>query len=386
MCYTPAIRILENGFDIKTYSGGNAMATKTILPTIKSYVYTRILPKLKPRPQMQYNIPKGKDGQLPIVTICDPMTWENLCTEHVTISLTPHNWRDVLLANQKIRLFFCEAAWTGTTANCWRGQIYKDERVFYDNRRDLMNILELCNSKKIPTVFWAKEDPMYFQDKIYNFTDTAIHFDYILTTASECVAKYNALGHKHVYLWSFGFSPTIYFPPNSLASPRENVAVFAGSWYTDYQHRCNDLEKIFDTVLDKKISLRIYDRHRISGRSLKPFPAKYQPYVHDAISYDALGDVYRNVMYVINANTVSDSSTMFSRRIYEAMACGCIIITNESLGLRQQFGSNLWYIGEGFDLTNLEEIETIRNQNIDIVFSSHTWGYRMKQLCELIES
>ena len=368
------------------------MFIKAILPTLKSYAYTRILPKIKPKPQILYNIPKDKERQLLIATICDPMTWQNLCIEHATVSLTPHTWKNVLQtkSNKEIRFFFCEATWTGAISNCWRGQIYKDGRVFYNNRRDLMGILKLCNSKKIPTVFWAKEDPLYFQDEVYNFTDTAIHFDYILTTASECVAKYNDLGHKNVYLWSFGFSPQIYHPPpptsSELPHKRKNVAVFAGGWYADYTHRCNDLAKIFDTILEANIPLQIYDRYRISGRSSKPFPKKYQAYVNDAISYEALGDVYRSVEYAINVNTISNSGTMFSRRVYEAMACGCIIITNESIGIRQQFGNNLWYIGEQFDLNNLEFLENLRKQNIEAVFSSHTWGERMEQLCKLIEN
>jgi len=378
------------------YLGGKLMNINAIFPTIKSYTYTRILPKLTPKPKTLYNKPNRKNEnnenneQLLIATICDPMTWQNLCIEHATVSLTPNNWKDILQtkSNKEIRFFFCEATWTGATANCWRGQIYKDGRVLYNNRRELMEILKLCNSKKIPTVFWAKEDPLYFQDEVYNFTDTAIHFDYILTTASECIAKYNDLGHNNVHLWSFGFSPQIYHPPlpSELPHKRKNVAVFAGGWYADYTHRCNDLIQIFETVLEANIPLQIYDRYRISGHSSKPFPKRYQAYVNDSISYEALGEIYRSVEYAINVNTISNSGTMFSRRVYEAMACGCIIITNESIGLRQQFGNNLWYIGEQFDLNNQNGIENIRKQNIEIVFSSHTWGERMRQLCKLVET
>ena len=369
------------------------MLVNAILPTLKSYVYARLLPILKSSPPVHVNIPIGKEGQLPIAAICDPMTWQNLCHEHASVSLMPRTWREVLEINpgQKVKFLFCEATWSGIINGCWRGQVYRDGRVFYENRRDLLEILERCKSEGIPTVFWAKEDPVYFQDAVYDFTDTALKFDYILTTAEECIPKYYAMGHQHVYLWPFGFSPGIYYPSEEtqvgLRSSREDVAIFAGSWYIDHPRRCRDLLEIFEVVLDAGIPLRIYDRHRISGRSTRPFPEKYQPYVRDSVPYEALGDIYRNTEYTINVNTVCDSGTMFSRRVYEAMACGCIIISNESLGMRRQFGNNLWYVGESNEFSRFdpEHKEYIRQRNIDIVFSSHTWNQRMEQLCALVE-
>ena len=364
------------------------MGKSAIIPTLKSYGFARILPKLRPKPPVQVNIPIGKEEQLPIAVICDPMTWQNICLEHSAVALVPCTWRAVFETEpkRKIKFLLCEAAWSGVSSSCWRGQVYKDRRVFYENRRDLLEILDRCKSEGIPTIFWAKEDPVYFQDTVYDFTDTALRFDYILTTAEECISKYSELGHRNVYVWPFGFSPEIFYPPKKTSehsqTPRETVAVFAGSWYTEHPHRCRDLSEILDTVLAAGIPLRIYDRYRSSGRSTRPFPAKYQPYVQDAVSYELLGEIYRNAEYAINVNTVCDSDTMFSRRVYEVMACGCIVISNESIGMRQQFGNNLWYVGDDFDFENME---AMRQRNIDIVFTNHTWGHRMEQLCSLVE-
>jgi spore maturation protein CgeB len=359
------------------------MIFSKILATLKSYIYIRVLSKLKTNSVVEVNIPENKDGEAGIATVCDVMTWENICQEHVAISLKPRGWQRVFDSEEhpKIKLFFCEATWSGTTNNCWRGQVYKDRRVFYENRRDLLRILKECNEKKIPTVFWAKEDPTYFQDDIYDFTDTALKFDYILTTAQECIPKYHGLGHKKVYLWPFGFSTKLYYPPKETDGMREEVAVFAGSWFVEHHKRCEELTDIFDMVLERGISLRIYDRNRKGGQSAKAFPPKYQQYVHDGIPYRELGEIYRGVEYVININTVQDSSTMFSRRVYEAMACGGIVITNESLGLRKQFGDRVWYLGQDFDF---EQKVQIGKENIETVFKYHTWEQRMKELCTIL--
>ena len=359
------------------------MQKKGILPTIKSYTYTRILPIMQTNAPAQVSIPPGKELQQPIAVICDLMTWKNLRHEHHLISLTPQTWHKILdkRSAQKVKFFFCESAWSGIENACWRGQIYKDERVFHENRRELLKILDVCKSDKIPTVFWAKEDPVYFQDPIYNFTDTALRFDYILTTAEECIKKYRALGHNHTHLWTFGFSPKIYHPPDDLEKPREPVAVFAGSWYTDHPRRCADLSYIFDMLSSAGIPFRIYDRHRALGYSTKPFPDKYQPYVQDAVSYKELGNIYRSVKYAINVNTISDSATMFARRVYEIMACGCIVVSNESVGMRRQFNNRIWFAGDNFDFDNINHL---RKVNIDTVFAEHTVEQRMQQLYTLI--
>jgi spore maturation protein CgeB len=361
------------------------MVFPKVLSTLKSFIYTRIVSKFRLNYPLLVKRPKNKEGQLPIATVCDLMTWENISQEHTTISLTPSRWQSAFKSHEypKIKFFFCEATWSGGENDCWRGQVYKDRRVIYENRRELLKILERCKKDKIPTVFWAKEDPTYFQDNIYDFTDTALKFDYILTTAKECIPKYHMLGHKKVYLWPFGFSPNIYYYPKEKEAVRENVAVFAGSWFTEHHERCKDLADIFDMIIEKGIGLRIYDRNRRLGRSKKPFPKKYQQYVYDKIPYEKLGDIYRDAEYVININTVQDSSTMFSRRVYEAMACGCIIITNESQGLREQFGDKLWYLSEGFDF---DKKEHIRRENIDTVFMYHTWEQRMKELYQVLQS
>jgi len=358
------------------------MFINSLVPTIKSYAYTKIRPMFRAAPPLEVSLPGGMVHQ-PIAAICDNMTWRDLSHGHATISLTPRRWRDAFAkeAAHGIGFLFCEATWSGTTGACWRGKVYKDGRVSYENRSDLIAILEKCKTEKIPTVFWAKEDPVYFQDTTYNFTDTALKFDYVFTTAKECIPKYKSLGHRHVYLLPFGFSPETYYPPSDLEAPREHASVFAGSWFPDHPARCNDLEMIFDMVLSAGIPLRIYDRHRAKGHSRKPFPARYQPFIHDGVSIEALGDIYRSVEYAINVNTVSTSETMFARRVYEAMACGCIVISNESIGMRQQFGNNVWFVGNDFEHSR---ISCIRKENINTVFSRHTWEQRMEYLRNLI--
>jgi glycosyltransferase involved in cell wall biosynthesis len=351
-----------------------------LLPTLKSFAYTKILPLFRQKLPLQKSFSENSATQ-PIAIICDEMTWQNFSREAALVYLTPKNWETAFeLPHNRPRVFFCEAAWSGSaqSGSCWRGQIYDDRRTGYENRHILLKILARCKADGIPTVFWAKEDPVYFKHHIYDFTDTALRFDCVLTTSEECVEKYKGLGHTNVCLWPFGFSPEIFHPPSDEATPREHVAIFAGSWYSGQPVRCADTEALFDFILSKGIPLRIYDRNRIRGRSTKPFPQKYQQYVNDSVDYKALGDLYRSVEYVANINTAGDSATMFARRVYEIMACGSVVISNDSKGMRKQFNGRVWFTGEESP-SNFPEL---RKKNIDEVFLKHTNAARLRYLQE----
>lgn len=84
--------------------------------------------------------------------------------------------------------------------------------------------------------------------------------------------------------------------------------------------------------------------------------------------------------YVININTVKDSRTMFARRVFEAMACGRIVISNESLGMRELFPGRVWFADEKFPADRQEEII---KENLQQVRNAFTFR---KQLFEAMKS
>ena len=71
-----------------------------------------------------------------------------------------------------------------------RAKIYTSIKFKKENRKELIEILDDCHEKGIPTVFWNKEDPVHFSDRINDFIRTSALFDYVFTTAVECVDLY----------------------------------------------------------------------------------------------------------------------------------------------------------------------------------------------------
>lgn len=351
-----------------------------LIATVSNLIYVRILNRFSMKCLSQECISDRKtNNMIKIAFVCDEMTWQDFKGECNAIFVTPYNWHKVFKEFCP-DLFICESAWSGNTKNkdCWRGQIYKSKNILYENRRSLLRIVGYCKENGIPTVFWNKEDPTFWGNETYNFVDTALHFDHVFTTSKECLFKYKKLGHKSVHVLMFGFSPDLFYFDSTICKTKK--AVFAGSWYADQPKRCAEMEQLFDMILQQNIPIEIYDRQSDSSNPVHQFPEKYKPFLRSKVAYSELGDVYRKVEYIINVNTVTDSSTMFARRVFEAMACGCIIISNPSVGLKNMFSERIWFSNETFDYNRLEDI---RSKNIQEVFQNHTCQQRLEEVLDI---
>ncbi|WP_294700993.1 CgeB family protein [uncultured Flavonifractor sp.] len=264
-----------------------------------------------------------------VAFICDEMTWQDFSPCCNAVFLHPALWREQMEEFQPDFLF-CEAAWSGIRGyeGVWRGRVYRDRRLRFENRRVLLELLSYCRVHQIPTVFWAKEDPIFFQHPVYDYTQTALEFDLVFTTARECIERYRALGHTRVFLLPFGVDTDRFYPDGSV--PQAGTAVFAGSWFGDQPERCRVLERLLDFSLERGLELEIYDRKYNSGQKRFRFPSRYSPYLHPPVPYEQTPEMFRRYEYAINVNTVTNSATMCSRRLLQLAACGATIISNQT--------------------------------------------------------
>ncbi|MBR2717021.1 MAG: hypothetical protein IKD79_04720 [Oscillospiraceae bacterium] len=232
-------------------------------------------------------------------------------------------------------LLFCEACWAGIPPyeGCWQGRIYRNRKVLFENRRVLLEILAYCRERGIPTVFWNKEDPTLFGHTRYDFTDTALRFDTILTTAAECVDRYRALGARQVFPFPFGVNTALFCPDGTQCVP--GTVLFAGSWFGDQPERCRALAALLDDALEKGLKLDIYDRHSGTAAERFRFPEKYRPYLRPAVPFAQMPALSRRYEWAINVNTVTDSATMCSRRVLQMAACGLKLRSNPAAALEQ---------------------------------------------------
>lgn len=303
------------------------------LNTIIQFMYLNVLSKFYGKPQVNVNFNNKK---IRIAFICDEMTWCDFNDYCNAVFLHPQIWHKQIEIF-KPEILFCESAWRGIDKykSCWRGRIYKNKKILFENRKELISILDYCKKQGIITIFWNKEDPIYFNHLVYDFTDTALLFDYIFTTAKECIDLYKAYGHKNVYLLPFGVNTKMFYPQKN--NQKKKTVLFAGSWYAEHNDRCIALERMFDYVLDNGMYLDIYDRQFNSSEEKFKFPEKYNKYIKPPVPFSEIPDLTSKYSMCINVNTVIDSETMFSRRILQLLACGVKVLTNYSKSMDNFF-------------------------------------------------
>lgn len=323
------------------------------------------------------NTPKQKD--IKVATILDPFSNNSFKYEFDSINLTPDSWKEQF-ESEKPDLFLCESAYHGISDEnnpngVWAGKISKNPLD-----EDLKDILTYCSQNNIPTVFWNKEDPISFTDK-FSFTNTALEFDYIFTSCEESVGEYNLRGHENVYPLMFASQPMLF---NPIKRDRlKDTVVFAGSWYSKFPQRCRTMEEVFDKILNNNLKLKIYDRFSNSSMERMKYPEKYQPYVNDGVDYHQIPNVYKESEFGLNFNTITDSNTMFARRVFELMASNTQVLSNYSKGVYRLFGDNVVYLDrDDFDWNR--NFDKIKEENLYNVLENHNYSKRFRQILDTI--
>ena len=330
-----------------------------------------------------------------VAIIADPFTYNSYCNEFNAFPLEPENWLDQF-KNNNIKLLFVESAYWGVGKNSifngvaieneyrpWAGKLGVNLIKGYDNRNILLDILKYCKSNNIPTIFWNKEDPASFDEKKYNFIDTALRFDYIFTTDEGSIPRYVARGHKKVYPLLFASQIKLFNPIE--INERSNDIIFAGSWYEKFPNRCSTMRDLFNKIINSEFNLKIYDRSSSLNSEDRKFPDEFSNYIYPKVDFDKMPGVYKESKISLNINTVTESYTMFARRVFELMSSNTFVLSNYSKGVYDLFGDNVIYLDK-IDKLNLDKksIDKICEENLYNVLQNHTYYHRFKYILDTI--
>ena len=322
-------------------------------------------------------------NQLKVAVILDEFSYNSFKDDFECIVISPDNWEKTF-KHEKPDIFLCESAWSGIDSEIrpWKGKIYSSVNFNSENRLVLFNILKYCRQNKIPTVFWNKEDPSHYEDKVHNFADTAVKFDHVFTTAEECVELYTRqYGHKSVHSLMFATNPKLFNPIKEYE--RTNELIFAGSWYSYLEQRCIDIEKILDGAIEQNIDIVIYDRYyNYKDDENHVWPEKYRKFIRPALEYTEISKAYKGSNFALNFTSVTESKTMFARRVFELMSCRTCIVSNYSVGVEKLLGDNVIFAGENMELVfDNKKIE----ENLYSALREHTYKHRFRQILEAIK-
>ena len=213
-------------------------------------------------------------------------------------------------------LLLAESAYRGVDGS-WAGRIARFGRP----SPQLQRLVDWCKTHGVPTVFWVKEDPINHDW----FTASASLFDVVLTVDSNMLDSYRRrLDHDRVGVLPFAAQPVIHHPPADPSRPGR--VAFAGSYYAaKHPARREQMQIVLEPALE--FGLQIFDRMDRQIDARFAWPDIYVDHIVGSLTYPQTLEAYRRYETFLNVNTVTDSPTMCSRRVYELLASGTRVIS-----------------------------------------------------------
>lgn len=294
------------------------------------------------------------------------------------IPVRPDNW-DAILRRARPHFLLVESAWKGNQGS-WE---YRVASYDYPGREELERLVSTCRQSGIPTAFWNKEDPVHFQ----RFLATAGLFDVVFTSDADCIPAYRrAIGHDRVFALPFAAQPRLHHP-GQVTGHRQGSVCFAGSYYGNrHPQRRQELEWLLDAALP--FGLRIYDRnHGQQSSNDFRFPERFSAAINGGLPYREMVQAYKQYKVFLNVNSVVDSPTMFSRRVFELMACGTPIVSVPARGISELLGDEAICTVDSPQrahdvirklLEDEEYWDSVSLNGQRVVHASHTYAHRLQ--------
>jgi Glycosyl transferases group 1/DUF based on E. rectale Gene description (DUF3880) len=283
-------------------------------------------------------------------------------------------------------LLLVESAWAGNSGG-WQYKIASYGHPDYSGLPQLKELLTYCRESGVPAVFWNKEDPVHFD----RFKEAAALFDLIFTTDENCVARYQALegvDPSQVHALPFAAQPRLH-NPIAVVDERSGKPCFAGTYYrTRHEARREALEVILDAA--RPHDLVIYDRMFGRDDASYAFPERFNPHVAGRLEYDQTVRAYKSHKVFLNANSVIDSATMCSRRVFELLACETAVLSTPALAMTTIFGDTV-LTGATVEEAHahLDRLLSDEDYRLDIVrrgrrlvFREHSCRQRLQQIAQ----
>ena len=324
-----------------------------------------------------------RDHQPLAAGILDTMSASTFGVDCRLLNFTPHNWRYVL-EQQPPEFLLVESAWQGNSGS-WQYQVGEYST---NDRSNLKALVGWCREQQIPTVFWNKEDPVHFA----KFKNAAKLFDFVFTTDANIIESYRALPNsavRQVAPLMFSAQPEIHNP--IADGPRNDAPCFAGSFYANrHLSRRQQMEFLLDAAAP--FDLVIYDRNHGSDSADFAFPERFRPHIKGSLPYGEVVQAYKRHKIFLNVNSVVDSPTMFSRRVFELLACGTAVVSTPSVGISELFADIVqtaetveeFHAVIGRLLEDNAYRRSVVRRGLRTVLTQHTTRHRLRQVAEAI--
>ncbi|MGO2112730.1 MAG: glycosyltransferase family protein, partial [Pseudoclavibacter sp.] len=327
-------------------------------------------------------------GDVRAAVILDEFSMRAWGGDFDTIPITPTTWR-ARLERDPVDLLLVESAWNGNDG-AWQYQLTGSQAP----SPALAELVQYCRDRRIPTVFWNKEDPPHFDD----FLDTAALFDAVFTTDARLVPTYRErLSHDRVDAMSFAAAPAVHNPVRDPATHQRGGIAFGGMYFAHkYPERREQLQLLLtaaDTAATKQgETFDIYSRFA-GGDKRYQFPSPFDEHVVGSLPYDRMVSAYGAYKVFLNVNSVTESPSMCARRVFEISAAGTPVVTTRSEAIPRFFPQHEVAVVDDEDeaervLRALLRSSQLRDRTVHLaqrrIWREHTYAHRASQVLEAI--
>lgn len=250
-------------------------------------------------------------------------------------------------------------------------------------------IFPILRRKGIPHIFWASEDPMFFESLSLPM---ARNSQYVFTTAAECIGKYYSHGIK-AHLMLFACSPS--FHHRVEPDPRFNHdCIFVGNNYSQFPARLKGMEIILKPLIEKKFDLKVYGLDWWLNRKNRFF---IEPDIYGGgLTYEEMRTAYSSAKIVLGLHSVDTSPTMMSMRTFEALGCGAFYLTQWTPAVENLFTNHEHLVWSKSPqetvelvkhyLARPEERQRIARNGQAYVYANHTYHHRAEEFLRVLKT
>lgn len=262
--------------------------------------------------------------------ILDEFSMESFGYEWSVVPLTRQSWAEQL---ETIDFVFIESAWNGNDGD-WKYQLTGTSGL----KTDVIELISECRRRRIPTVFWNKEDPPHYND----FLPLAKLVDVVFTSDVRLLPRYREeLGHDRVEVLPFAAQPAVHSPVRPSRNWATRDIAFAGMYFAQkYPERREQMDLLLTAAAEvsprMEHGLEIFSRF-LGDDNRYQFPSDLANHVIGSLPYRNLLTAYKFYKVFLNVNSVVDSPSMCARRIFEITAAGTPVVTTPSAATRAFF-------------------------------------------------
>ncbi|MGP9658460.1 glycosyltransferase [Halomonas sp. AOP31-B1-25] len=375
-----ALKVEESALVLRAVIEAQAKPTESTKP--KAPNKAAVVPaKPVPMAKSQKVAPtKGKLGRrLKAISIMDEISEECWRHEMTAFPINRNNYKEQV-AGSLADFCFLESCWKGNRGS-WE-YAFTSPGLKHANAQALLDLIPRAK-KKMPLVFWNKEDPMHYD----RYLPIAKSADIIFTTDETKVVDYQRdVPEADVYAVPFAAQQRICNPSDRFRTEPESVC-FAGSYYgVGHDERKRQMDALLPSIVEFKGA--IYDRMSKIDSDRYKFPPQYTPFIRDAVPFTEVVKLYKRFKVFLNVNTIVESPTMMSRRVYELLACGTPVVSTPSKAIEEQFPGIVHVANDAQEanviieklLTDEHFWEKTSHIGYREVMKKHTYTHRLKDI------